>query len=161
MKRKENVSNPTPVADIGASEVTYFTVIDAAKGYHQCPLDAESQLYNTFTTPFGCYKYLSAPYGLSSIAEHYNHWMAEVFEGLTGYCCVIDDVVIYDKDKEGHMAHVHQFLQRCWEKQISLNKDKCDFCQTHVTFAGVSSYYPHTPHNHQCCVPISNTGYLQ
>ena len=88
MKRKENVSNPTPVADIGASEVTYFTVIDAAKGYHQCPLDAESQLYNTFTTPFGCYKYLSAPYGLSSIAEHYNHWMAEVFEGLTGYCCV-------------------------------------------------------------------------
>ena len=34
------------------------------------------------------------------------------------------------------MAHVHQFLQRCRDKQISLNKDKCDFCRTQVTFAG-------------------------
>jgi len=87
-------------------------------------------------TPFGRYKYLRAPYGLSSIAEHYNCRMAEAFEGLTGYRRVGDDVIIYDKDKEGHLAHVHQFLQRCRDKQISLNKDKCDFCQTQVTFAG-------------------------
>jgi len=137
--KRERFQSPTPaeaVADIAASEATYFTIIDAAKGYHQCPLDTESQLYTTFITPFGRYKYLRAPYGLSSIAEHYNRRMAEAFEGLTGHRRVVDDVVIYDKDRESHIAHVHQFLQRCRDKQISLNKDKCDFCQMQVTFAG-------------------------
>ena len=54
---------------------------NAAKGYHQCPLDEESQLYTTFITPFSRFKHLRVPYGLSSIAEHYNRQMAEAFEG--------------------------------------------------------------------------------
>jgi len=120
--KRKRFQSPTPaeaVADIVANKAACFTVIDEAKGYHQCPLDTVSQLYTTFITPFSCFKYLRALYGLSSIAEHYNHQMAEVFDGLTGYHCVIDDVVIYDKDKASHIAYVHQFLKRCQDKQIS------------------------------------------
>ena len=51
------------------------------------------------------YKYLRAVYGLSSIAEHYSGWMEEAFEEPAGYHCVVDDVVIYDKYTESHMAH--------------------------------------------------------
>ena len=137
--QRERYQSPTPaeaVADITASEAKYFTIIDAAKGYHQCPLDEASQSYTTFITPFGRFRYLRAPYGLSSIAEHYNRRMAEAFEGLTGFRRVVDDVVIYDKDKASHIEHVRQFLQRCQDRQISLNRDKCNFCQTEVTFAG-------------------------
>ena len=86
------------VADIAAGEALCFTVLDAAKGYHQCPLDEERQLYyTTFITSFGRFKYLRAPYGLSSIAEHYNRRMAEAFEGLTGFCRIVDDIVIFGK----------------------------------------------------------------
>ena len=134
--RRERYQSSTPaeaVADITADEAKYFTIIDAAKGYHQCPLDEASQLYTTFITPFGRFKYLRAPYGLSSIAEHYNRQMAEAFEGLTGFRRVVDDVIIYDKDIESHVEHVKQFLQRCKERQISINKDKC---RTKVKFAG-------------------------
>ena len=137
--KRERYQSPTPteaVADISASEAKYFTVIDAAKGYHQCPLDEESQLYTTFITPFRRYKYLRAPYGLSSIAEHYNRRMAEAFEGLSAFRRVVDDVVIFDKHKDSHITHVKQFLQRCQDRQISLNRDKCIFCQTTITFAG-------------------------
>ena len=73
--------------------------------------------------PFGRFKYLRAPYGLSSIVKLYDHWM-------------VDDIVIYDKDKASHIAHIQQFLQHCQDRQISLNRDKCNFCQTEVTFAG-------------------------
>ena len=60
--------------------------------------------------------------------------MAEAFEGLTGFFChVVDDIVIYDKDKASHIAHVQQFLQCCQDRQISLNRDKCNFGQTEVT----------------------------
>jgi len=73
------------VADIAAQEAKYFMVIDATKGYHLCPLVPESQELTTFITPYGRFKYLRAPYGLSSIAEHYNRRMTEALEGLTGY----------------------------------------------------------------------------
>ena len=107
--RRERYQSPTPaeaVADIAAGDAKYFTVLDAAKGYHQYPLDEESQLYTTFITPFGHFKYLRAPYELSSIAEHYNRRMAEAFEGLTEFWHIIDDIVIYDKDAETHLEHV-------------------------------------------------------
>ena len=124
-ERRYQSSTPAEaVADITADEAKYFTIIDAAKGYHQCPLDEASQLYTTFITPFGRFKYLRAPYGLSSIAEHYNRRMAEAFEGLTGFRRVVDDVIIYDKDIESHVEHVKQFLQRCKERQISRTKVK-------------------------------------
>ena len=137
--RRERYQTTPPaqaVADIAAENAKFFTVIDALKGYHQCPLDRQSQLLTTFITPFGRYKYLRAPYGLSSIAEHYDRRMAEAFEGLSGFQRVVDDVVVYDKDKESHTNRVRQFLQRCHERNVSLNKDKLQFCQTSITFSG-------------------------
>lgn len=62
--------------------------------------------------------------------------MDEAFAGLTGYRCIVDDVVIYDSDTTQHIDHVRQFLQRCAEQRITLNTDKWEFTQAHVTFAG-------------------------
>ena len=42
-------------------------VADIAADKAQCPLDPESQLLTTFITPFGRFKFLRAPYGISSI----------------------------------------------------------------------------------------------
>ena len=106
------------------------------KGYHQCPLDEESQLLTTFITPFGRYKYLRAPYGISSISEHYDRCMAEAFAGLSGFRCIVDDIIIYNSDATQHAAVVRTFLQRCADKQIALNIEKCHFFQSTVTFAG-------------------------
>jgi len=91
------------------------------KGYHQCPLDEASQLLTTFIKPFDRFKYLRAPYGISSISEHYNRRIDEAFAGLIGYRCIVDDVVIYDSDPAQHTDHVRQFLQRCAERKITLN----------------------------------------
>ena len=62
--------------------------------------------------------------------------MAEAFTGLTGFRRVVDDISIYDSDEHQHAIHVWQFLQRCADKQIALNLEKCKFNQTEVTFAG-------------------------
>ena len=111
--RRERYQSCTPaqaVADIAATNAKFFTVLDALKGYHQCPLDEDSQDLTTFITPFGRYKYLRAPYGISSISEHYDRRMAEAFTGLTGFRRVVDDIIIYDCDEQQHTAHVRQFL---------------------------------------------------
>ena len=59
--KRERYQSPSPaeaVADMAASNAKFFTISDARKRYHQCPLDAESQLLTTFITPFGRFKYL-------------------------------------------------------------------------------------------------------
>ena len=62
--------------------------------------------------------------------------MAEAFVGLSGFRRIVDDIVIYDSNVVDHIAHVKQFLQRCRDRNISLNIETCHFFQTQVTFAG-------------------------
>lgn len=137
--RTEQYQSPTPleeVASITASEARWFTVFDAAKGYHQCPLHKDSVLKTTFITPFGRYAFLRAPYGVSSISDHYNRRMDEAFSGLAGFKKIVDDVVIYSRTREDHIRDVRTFMKRCEEKGISLNRKKLQLAQTSVKFAG-------------------------
>lgn len=96
-------------------------------------MDEDSQLLTTFITPF---KYLRAPYGISSISEHYNRRIDKAYSGLSGYWRVVDDIVIYDSDSTQHAEHVRQFQQRCAERKITLNLDKWEYAQPRVTFTG-------------------------
>jgi len=85
--KRECYQSATPaeaVADIVTEDAKIFTKLEAMKEYHQCPLDKASQDLTTFITPFGWFKFLQAPYGISSISEHYNQCMDEAFDGLPG-----------------------------------------------------------------------------
>ena len=155
--RRERYQSCTPaqaVADIAASEATVFTVMDAMKGYHQCPLDEESQLLTTFITPFGRFKYLRAPYGISSISEHYDRRMAEAFTGLSGFRRIVDNIVVYDSDKRQHTDHVRQFLQRCVDHQIALNGGSANQVSPSQ---GLSSRGTATRSTSQSLVPFLNS----
>jgi len=137
--RQEQYQSSTPaqaVADIAATKAKFFTVLDAMKGYHQCPLDPESQLLTTFITPFRRLKYLRAPYGICSILEHYDCHMAETYVGLTGFHRVVNDIIIYDDNELEYATHVRQFLQHRADKHIALNPEKYKFSQNKVTFPG-------------------------
>ncbi|PAA50313.1 hypothetical protein BOX15_Mlig015377g3 [Macrostomum lignano] len=114
----------------------FFTTVDATKGYHQVPLDDASQILTTFITPFGRYKFLRAPFGLSSISEHYNRRVDEVLEGLKSTYHIVDDVLLAHDDFDEHRRAVREFLQRCRDRGISLNPEKFVFAQPSVTFAG-------------------------
>ena len=126
-ERYQSSSPAEAVADMAASNAKFFTILEARKGYHQCHLDAQSQPLTTFITPVGRFKYLRALYSILSISEHYDRCMAEAFAGLSGFRQIIDDIVIYDSDATQHANHVRNFLQRCADKQIALNLDKCNF----------------------------------
>ena len=99
-------------------------MLDTLKGYHQYPLDQESQPFTTFIMPFGRYKYLCAPYSIFSISEHYDRRMAEAFTGLTRFHRVVDDIIINDSDEHQHDSHARKFLQHCADKHNYIFKPK-------------------------------------
>ena len=65
--------------------------------------------------------------------------MAEALEGLSGYRRIVD---IYDKDPQ---QHVRQFLERCRDKKMSINKDKW---QRDLSIKTAITQFPGPPHVH-------------
>ena len=49
---------------------TVFSCIDVSSGYWQIPLDEESSYLTTYNTPFGRYRYMCMPFGISSAKQN-------------------------------------------------------------------------------------------
>ena len=106
---------------------------------------------------FQVYKWAS--YGLSLIAKHYKRWMVEAFEGLSGFCQVVDDIGIYDKDETSHINHVLQILQWCEERHIILMQQgvvhvqvelqTSHICRTRAIFRGVPDWFNYNRDHHK------------
>ena len=80
------------------------------------------------------FKFLRAPYGVSSIYLNITIiGTDEAFSGLSGYRCIVNDIVIYDSDEKLPDLHVRQFLQCCRITLNTLNNSKWEY---EVDFAG-------------------------
>ena len=109
-----------------------FTVLDAKDGFHQVKLDEASSRLTTFWTPFGCYRYICMPFGISSALEEFQRWMHTVLQGLPGVEVIADDILVYgsgNNDLECQQDHDHNLqllLQRAREQNLKLNKAKLE-----------------------------------
>jgi len=57
------------IADLAKAKV--FSVLDAKDGFWQVKLTTESSYLTTFNTPFGRYRWLRMPFGISSATEEF------------------------------------------------------------------------------------------
>ena len=73
---------------------TVFSCIDASSGCWQIPLDEESSYLTTYNTPFGRYRYLCMPFGISSASEIWQRSMEEEFGDIEGAEIIVDDLVV-------------------------------------------------------------------
>ena len=63
--------------------------------------------------------------------------MDEALQGLNRVSHIVDDCLVASETWEQHIEDVEALLERCREKNISLNPDKFCFGQETVTFAGI------------------------
>ena len=70
-----------------------FSVHDAQKGFWQIELDELSSFLTTFWTPFGRYRWLRMPFGISSATEERRQH--EVLENLNGVDVTANDILVY------------------------------------------------------------------
>ena len=117
-------------------ECNVMSKLDANTGYWQLPLDKDSQKKATFITPFGRFCPTRAPFGLSSLPEIFNKRMDKIIEGIPGVAKSMDDFLVYGQTIEEHDARLERLLNRLAEHGVTLNREKCQFHQTQVTFLG-------------------------
>ena len=115
---------------------TVFTKADLSAGYWHVQLDTESSLLTTFQTCFGRYRFCRLPFGLSVSSEIFQRKLLEALDGLTNVVCIADDVVIHGKDTEQHDKYLQEFLQRCQDKGIKLNRDELELRMNEITSMG-------------------------
>ena len=130
---------PLPILDDTLHEIsesTVFSVADLSSGYWHVVLDKESSLLTTFQTPFGRYRWLRLPFGMSVSAEIFQRKLLEALDGLPGAVCIADDVLIHGKTREDHDRNLELFFKRCQETGIRLNKDKLQLRLDTITFMG-------------------------
>ena len=95
-----------------------------------------SRLLTTFVTPFGRYHLNKLPFCISSASELFQKRMSNILSGLKRTLCLLDDVLIFGKTQEEHDQRLAEALIRIQSAGVTLNKDKCVFNTSTLTFLG-------------------------
>lgn len=136
---------PMPILDEilpELSQARVFSTVDLRSGFWHCVLDDESSLLTTFNTPYGRYRWLRLPFGLSVSPEIFQKHVNQTLEGLEGVPNIADDILIYGVEDSAEQANadhdkkLEALLQRCRERGIALNRDKLKLRLKRVKFMG-------------------------
>ena len=99
---------PTPTIEYILPELhqaCVFSIVDAKDGFWHIELDDDSSYLTTFSTPWGKYRWLRMPFGISVAPEEFQRRMDDALGGLEGIKPIHDDILIYgcgetDTDKK-------------------------------------------------------------
>lgn len=118
------------------SGAKYFSSLDANSGFWMVPLDDESSKLCTFNTPFGRYRFLRLPFGISAAPEIFHSEMVKLFGDISGLIIYIDDFLIYSSTKEEHMRILENVFRRARQVGLKFNESKCRVLRNEIKFLG-------------------------
>nr|CAI5841731.1 unnamed protein product [Callosobruchus analis] len=100
---------PIPTTDCLFNEVAgakFFTLLDASQAFLQIPLDEDSSKLCTIATPWGRFRYLRLPYGISSAPEIFQRYIQEILEGVEGVIAYFDDILVFGATEQEHNTNL-------------------------------------------------------
>ena len=119
-----------------------FTVLDAKNGFWHVSLDEESSYATTFGTPWGRYRWLRMPFGISPAPEEFQRRLDQALVGLNGCKAIADDILVFgcgandDEAVRDHDKKLVALLQRCRDKGVKLNREKLQLRLKEVAYMG-------------------------
>ena len=107
----------------------FYCFLDGYSGYFQIEIAPEDQEKTTFTCPFGTYAYRRMPFGLCNAPATFQRCMLSMFSDMVERIMEVymDDITVYGGDFEECLTNLEAILQRCIEKNLVLNWEKCHF----------------------------------
>jgi hypothetical protein len=115
-----------------------FSKINLVKGYPHIPVAATDIPKTVFIMPFGLFKYLVMPFGLSNVPQTFQHMMDRTVDGLEGVFAYMDDSHVGSLDRQTHLLHLEAFFKlfgHQWNG-LTLNFQKCVFAVPDLELLG-------------------------
>ena len=107
----------------------FYCFLDGYSRYFQIEIAPEDQEKTTYTCPFGTYAYRRMPFGLCNAPATFQHCMLSMFSDMVERIMEVymDDITVYGGDFEECLTNLEAIMQRCIEKNLVLNWEKCHF----------------------------------
>ena len=112
------------------------STLDCWHGYHSVPLAPADRHLTTFITPWGRYRYRTAPQGLISAGDGYTHRKAEIMGDFGNVKNCVDDSLLFDDTIEENFFRVCSFLEQGAKGGCTFNPEKFQFGEKEVDFLG-------------------------
>jgi len=173
--RRDHYPMPT-IDDIlpELAQVKVFSTVDAKSAFWHLELDEESSKLTTFETPFGKFRWLRLPYGISPTPELFQRKIHEALSGLKHIACVADDILIFgcgssiEEAQRDHDTSLIALFDRCRQQNIRLNQSKMRLnresvqCMGHqLTQSGLGVDQRKVEAVHQMAAPTDRDGVLR
>jgi hypothetical protein len=116
----------------------YFSLLDLNSAYYQIPLSRTSRKVTAFCTPFGLYEFTKLPMGISigyqALSRLVDSLLGDIkYEYVYNF---MDDLVLYSRTFEDHVAHFREVFTRLERAGLTLNKNKMHLCKREIRFLG-------------------------
>ena len=110
----------------------HLCFLDGYSGYNQIAIAPEDQEKTTFTCPDGTFAFRRMPFGPWNAPATFQRCMMSMFSGLVEEVMGIfmDNFTVYGSIFEQCLNNLETVLQRCKDKQLALNWEKCHFMVT-------------------------------
>ena len=105
-------------------------------GYHHTPLDEESIPKTAFTSPFGKYEYIKAPFGLAQAQAYFQELMTGILKNFNFAIAYLDNVIIFSKTAEEHLDHTKHVFKKLRSTHLSMRLSKCHFITKETQYLG-------------------------
>ncbi|XP_055839723.1 uncharacterized protein K02A2.6-like [Episyrphus balteatus] len=135
----EREHHPLPTMDdflphLGDAKV--FTKLDVKQAFHQVEISPESREITTFMTRKGLFRYKRLMFGITCAPEIFQKLMEQILSSCDGVIIFIDDIVVFAPTKELHDLRLKKVLDRMRKFNVTLNKEKCEFAVSEISFNG-------------------------
>lgn len=113
-----------------------FSLVDAKNAFYHIQLDDESADLCTFITPFGRYRFLVMPFGLSCAPEVFQMAMDTLFENYPEINPYFDDIILHSETMNDHCKQLRTVLQIARQNGLKLNKNKVQLAVPKLQYLG-------------------------
>jgi hypothetical protein len=114
----------------------FFAKIDLTSGFWNLRMDSSSSDLCVFATPWGRFKFLRLPFGVSPAPERFHRIVADIIRGLPGVIHYIDDILIMARTRQEHDRLVATVLRRLADAGFAVNEAKSEFGKDSIPFLG-------------------------
>lgn len=114
----------------------YFSVLDLSDGFYNIKLTDESCDLCTFNSPFGCFKFLRLPFGLSVAPEIFQKYSESAFGDIPGVIVYCDDLLICGNTEQEHDDVLNKVFERAKEHNVRFNSNKFQYKLKEVKYFG-------------------------